>query len=756
MISKKEVFSRRFLAKIGAELNSRAFLLKKNFNLKDVRIEVNAGEACYTDGEVVTVGANFPVFHDRRLNASEVVSAMLGEVLHEFGHLIYTPFSTLKMAMAAMHAGALWPATPDNMSKVMKDYILESRENADRAYTYYKEMVNIIEDGRIEYLLFNNLSKYQGFIVGLKLKRMIMREHQDSIKNLLDAIDNAPDEDVRARLKYELTIMYMFQISKCDELVGADDEVYKHPLIMRMSSIADDLCEALDATVAEEMFTNANHIFCDLFDDMILPYLKLCENDPNEEFTQSNGDGDGSGNGGQGQPRESSAAGAPIKKFLKKAGVADAPNPSASTGAKVEANTKAAKTAATQAAAVKAASDGSDSSGDSSQGAAAASTSDGGDASGENAQQCSGVMAASAEGSSAVDQTEDADDGTGTSVDTSSPNVTVNQGNAAHGGTHTEWTYTKEDRKIARGIDVEAIGQLQTDEEKKQSEKSTQAEKLNAPKDVNMGNAHDGVQWNVNQVPDADECDKDRYKSDPELIAMGKTAARKVERMISSESTVKTAGYSGRKFRAGSVYRPLPKYFEKARKDEQTPDCAIYVVGDQSGSMIGERIQALQRTFIVLCEMAEKIKQLKFAAFGHHASSYGVYIDSYVLPDEKISQAKYKVAKLYTSGCNRDGAALRYVAEILKGEQAEKKLLIMISDGQPNAGGYGGSAAAADIQDAIKHYERFGIKVIAAAIGDDKENIRDIYGLDKFLDISDITALPDTLSALVGRLIAAR
>ena len=49
--------------------------------------------------------------------------------------------------------------------------------------------------------------------------------------------------------------------------------------------------------------------------------------------------------------------------------------------------------------------------------------------------------------------------------------------------------------------------------------------------------------------------------------------------------------------------------------------------------------------------------------------------------------------------------------------------------------------AEADLREIKKEYTNKGILFVAAAIGDDKENIERIYG-DAFLEISDLTKLP--------------
>ena len=60
-----------------------------------------------------------------------------------------------------------------------------------------------------------------------------------------------------------------------------------------------------------------------------------------------------------------------------------------------------------------------------------------------------------------------------------------------------------------------------------------------------------------------------------------------------------------------------------------------------------------------------------------------------------------------------------------------------------------------ELQETIKEYltfeyQRKGILFVAAAIGDDKQNIERIYG-DSFMDISDLKQLPTKLTAVVKR-----
>ena len=97
---------------------------------------------------------------------------------------------------------------------------------------------------------------------------------------------------------------------------------------------------------------------------------------------------------------------------------------------------------------------------------------------------------------------------------------------------------------------------------------------------------------------------------------------------------------------------------------------------------------------------------------------------------------------------NRDGAAVRYVAERLCSRHEDVKMLMLVSDGQPLDSGYYGTAAEEDLRGIRQEYQRKGVLFVAAAIGSDKENIERIYG-NSFLDITDLNKLPVKLAGII-------
>ncbi|MBR1742833.1 MAG: hypothetical protein IJ733_13385, partial [Lachnospiraceae bacterium] len=55
-----------------------------------------------------------------------------------------------------------------------------------------------------------------------------------------------------------------------------------------------------------------------------------------------------------------------------------------------------------------------------------------------------------------------------------------------------------------------------------------------------------------------------------------------------------------------------------------------------------------------------------------------------------------------------------------------------------------------DLRGIRQEYKRKNIIFVAAAIGDDKENIERIYG-DSFMDITDLNTLPIKLTGVVKK-----
>lgn len=243
-----------------------------------------------------------------------------------------------------------------------------------------------------------------------------------------------------------------------------------------------------------------------------------------------------------------------------------------------------------------------------------------------------------------------------------------------------------------------------------------------------------------------------------EVEAAIKPYSKRLQRNISDAlRDIKEGGITkrrpyGRMFIPNDAYRPDEKFYAKKNLPQDLPDMAIAVLIDGSGSMsVNNKLATSQRAAILLYDFATGLDIPVFVA-GHSYMSQSIGTRYTVCADfNRVSKNdEYRIASLMCNGCNHDGHAITVTADKLLQRTEDVKMLFIISDGLPNAANYGGSKAIKDIQSLVQKYKRRGIEIIAAAIDGDKLVIQSIYG-DSFLDISNLDALPKTLTKIVKK-----
>ena len=192
------------------------------------------------------------------------------------------------------------------------------------------------------------------------------------------------------------------------------------------------------------------------------------------------------------------------------------------------------------------------------------------------------------------------------------------------------------------------------------------------------------------------------------------------------------------------------RFFSKKAMPGNQKSLAVAVLVDESGSMSGQdRVTYARAAGIIIYDFC-KAMDVPVLIMGH-TDDGDVQLFTYTDFDSIDNRDRYRLMDMSARCGNRDGAALRYVAERLQKQPEDNKLLLIISDGQPaGSGGYIGSAAEADLRGIRKEFVNKGMMFVAAAIGADKENIERIYG-DAFLDITDLTKLPILLLKRIER-----
>jgi nitric oxide reductase NorD protein len=242
-----------------------------------------------------------------------------------------------------------------------------------------------------------------------------------------------------------------------------------------------------------------------------------------------------------------------------------------------------------------------------------------------------------------------------------------------------------------------------------------------------------------------------------ELMPVVREIARKTLPLLEHETSSEFARnqYYGSKFQADSVaYRDF-RYFAKKRPPTESPSLVVGLRVDESASMSAfGRLETAKRAVIAVYEFCQ-ICHIPILIYGDTADASKLEqmsIYAYTDFDKRDSNDRFRLMQIRARSNNRDGMALRIIAERLAVAPQQTKLLISISDGQPKAmDDYTGNYAIKEMQQTIAEYERKGITFLAAAIGQDKDAINQIYGNERFLEITNLTELPAKLVRIIAR-----
>lgn len=335
-----------------------------------------------------------------------------------------------------------------------------------------------------------------------------------------------------------------------------------------------------------------------------------------------------------------------------------------------------------------------------------------------------------------LEKTDSIDEGT-------SPGVT-------HNNDYTGAGYTSSEEDMNRILNEVAEEQAMLHNE------DDLTEELQAEADrINYGNAHKGIHVTVNRMRDPEMRLADSYmKVSPPLLLLSKRVQSKLTDLLKDkrEGGKQTNLLMGRRINPRAFAQDDGKYFYNNRLPEEKMNLAVALLVDESGSMSGsDRITYARAASIVMYDFCRKL-DIPVIVYGHTSYSKDVDMFAYAEFDSIDNKDVYRMMDMSARSGNRDGAALRYVAERLMTREEETKLLILISDGQPASSGYYGTEAEADLRGIKREYTNKGVTMFSAAIGDDKENIERIYK-DGFLDITDLQLLPMNLTRLISRYI---
>lgn len=284
--------------------------------------------------------------------------------------------------------------------------------------------------------------------------------------------------------------------------------------------------------------------------------------------------------------------------------------------------------------------------------------------------------------------------------------------------------------------------------------------KLNAEaRESVQGSIHEGIRLIVHR-PEVTEKNREDYRRmAASLFPVIRELIRKTNPLLEHELSVEFAKSQlyGTKFCAERLAAKDFRVFARKLPPTEEPSLAVALRIDESASMSAfGRLDAAKQAAVALYEFCTgcNIPILVYGDTADRSKLEQMSIYSYVDLESKEPDQKYSLMNIQARSNNRDGMALRIISDRLLKAPQSTKLLISVSDGQPKAmPDYTGNKAASDMKNTLQEYRRKGIQFLAAAIGQDKEAIRELYGAENTLDITDLQQLPARLVQVIARLL---
>lgn len=683
----------------------------------------------------------------RHKTRPERYEQVCGLFAHELGHVLYTDFLNGQTYHSRQDACQWYPEQPLLRNSTeryaeaeLMDYIRSDPKHKLALSVLSHEILNVLEDGYIEQRV---LSEYPG-VLGTSLAAM-RASHFEEMPTLSQCIE----EEAEGRHIWQTILQLILSYMKWGELKYGDTPVTDER-VQVVFSLLGGLDRALLSRDARDRCRTANLILIRCW-SYIKDFLDQCE----EMAEQTAAAGGGSGGGllpelvkalmsaMAGGSEEGEGETVPV------AGNGSAPSSGKSPTAKERAAT--AKLA--------------DEAGETSEDPAekeAAAPDPGPGKEGEDEDQ--ETLSAQLDGEQEGDGEPPAGDGAappgasqqvsdqelGRIPFTETDELSVPEGGGIQQAEDYHGTgYTGAASDIERLLEKIAENTVCTKLERQRTKELTEL-----AQSISYGDIHNGVNMTVHRIADVDDELKEEYREiSGDLLHISRQLQKSVSQQLqdSRRGGKQTGLLMGRRLDTHALCRNDGRVFCKNALPNETPALSVGLLLDESGSMCScDRATYARATAIILYDFCQALG-IPILVYGHSTGG-GVDLYSYAEFDAIDRDDRYRMMDISARGSNRDGAALRYVAERLTRRPEDVKLLILVSDGQPADSGYWGTAAEEDLRGIKQEYQRKGILFVAAAIGSDKENIERIYG-DSFLDITDLTKLPVKLAGVIKRFI---
>jgi cobalamin biosynthesis protein CobT len=251
-----------------------------------------------------------------------------------------------------------------------------------------------------------------------------------------------------------------------------------------------------------------------------------------------------------------------------------------------------------------------------------------------------------------------------------------------------------------------------------------------------------------------------------------------IERMMASQShVIRTPGHRNGKLHAPSLFRVPqgdPRVFTQ-KQEHKSKDTAVSVVIDNSGSMSGPKMSLAMTAGYALCSTLDRVK-IAHEVIGFTTGGYFGMPESLrramaddakaariswdrtsplVLPiyktfEERITaavKARFAFMKNAQPGLagNVDGESLEYCAERLLKRTEKRKVMLVLSDGQPA----GSMKAGPHLSYVVQQLGKMGIECVGIGIMDD--SVKRFY--PKYTVLRSAAELPGQVMAEIKKIL---
>lgn len=740
-ITDRQFFTSRALAahlEDIAAAQTKRYGYRRRVKVRTVWKPKESRTAC-TDNGLVWVNAGHPSV-TRHKTRQERYEQVCGLYTHELGHVLHTNFLAAQTYHRFQESGKWYPEPPPLRNTVERnaeaEYLkmLQTDQQRQKALGLIShEILNVLEDGYVEQRM---IADYPGILgANLEIRRASSFEQLPTVTQMIEQEEEGGHIWLTI-LQCILAYMKWGQI-KYGETPLTDER------IQMVFSLLSDLDTALVSQDFRDRCRTANIILVRCW-----PYIKdfvdYCK-DAAEQAASSGGEGNADGLLQQllsalaGGSEEGSGETEPVGGGTPSSASGGAPT----AGARAATAQLAANTAQKQEEETKS-------------GTAAE---DGKEENKSPPEEENGALAASEPEGEGVPMAGQLPPGTCQPVSeqksgriplTDSDTLSAPEGGTMERDNDYQGTgYSGAASDIQRVLERIAENSVCTELERQRTKELTEL-----AQSISYGNIHEGVSMTVHRIAEVDDDLKEQYREvSGDLLHISKQLQKSVlQQMRDSRRGGKQTGLlMGRRLDIHALSRNDGRVFYKNALPNEIPALSVGLLLDESGSMCScDRATYARATAIILYDFCQALG-IPIMVYGHSTGS-GVDLYSYAEFEAIDRDDRYRMMDISARGSNRDGAALRYVAEQLARRTEDVKLLMLVSDGQPADTGYYGTAAEEDLRGVKQEYQRKGILFVAAAIGNDKENIERIYG-DSFLDISDLNKLPVKLAGIIKRFI---